>query len=378
MTPRRGSPRDPGLGRVLLGGIVAGLLRAVAGLRPAGPPRRRGERGRGPERLALPWRPSSPGRTWWSQLLARPRYGRLAAVPLADPSGARALGSCAATASTPPARRACGDGLGRHPADRYAMVSLDSDFHVTSSDRPQPACPAAPGSRPTAGSARRPRFITGHSYLACSSPPRPSSTWRGRPLANLETSRLPAGRPAPVATDANFWGVTFASDNNTFYATPPRAPDLAGAAASRSGPPCVRRDRRRVPVALARRRPSDSRSGSATRRPGSGGSRPRSGHRGGDAAGRDPQRRRPARVAATTPRSSTRCPAPGPRPRRPTSGRSRTTVPGRPRSWSPTPPRPRSSPRRRRPEPARPPRPGPGHHASAATSRGRAHPAGCA
>jgi hypothetical protein len=64
-------------------------------------------------------------------------------------------------------------------------------------------------------------FVSGHSYtdVGFSTVTEIVEAATGRGLGNLETWKLVKdGRPYRSA-DVNFWGVTFAADGNTFYAT---------------------------------------------------------------------------------------------------------------------------------------------------------------
>jgi hypothetical protein len=146
-------------------------------------------------------------------------YGRLAAVPLSDPSGPRALGdvSCErvyATASSGVCVTASG-GM----APTYAVATLDAGLAPTVS-----AALAGLPSRARMSTDGRlvatTTFISGHSYASASFSTATVIRDGGRALPNLETwtTFLPDGQRL-VAADRNYWGVTFAADDDTFYAT---------------------------------------------------------------------------------------------------------------------------------------------------------------
>ena len=143
-------------------------------------------------------------------------------------------------------------------------------------------------------------FVTGHSYAD----PGTFSTRAtiidlvaGRKVADLEDFRVSRDGKPFRSIDFNFWGVTFARDHNTFYAT----------LASGGETYLVRGDlRRRSMVTVQRNAECPSLSPDGTRvvykkRVGRTGgmavSRPRPGHRPRDGSGRDARRGRPGRVA---------------------------------------------------------------------------------
>ena len=62
-------------------------------------------------------------------------------------------------------------------------------------------------------------FVTGHSYAQASFSTETIIRRDGKSLGNLETWDVEVdGRPL-TAVDRNFWGVTFAADDDTFYVT---------------------------------------------------------------------------------------------------------------------------------------------------------------
>ena len=148
-----------------------------------------------------------------------PDYGRLAAVPLADPGGARALGSvsCERVYATSSAGVCVTASGGISPT--YAVDTLGADLTSTSS-APLAGLPSRARMSADGRLVATTTFITGQSYAASFFSTATIIRVAGRPLPNLETwtTYLPDGQRL-VATDRNFWGVTFASDDDTFYAT---------------------------------------------------------------------------------------------------------------------------------------------------------------
>ena len=145
-------------------------------------------------------------------------YGQLAAVALDDPDGARAsLGlNCERTYAT----RTAGVCLfaKRGVVQTYGITMLDGQL--------RPA-----GSAELAGLPSRVRmsadsslvatttFVSGHSYAQALVLHRDDHPSRRKDLGNLESWRSSVdGRPLR-SVDRNFWGVTFADDDDTFYAT---------------------------------------------------------------------------------------------------------------------------------------------------------------
>ena len=145
-------------------------------------------------------------------------YGQLAAVPLDNPGGARA--SLGLTCERMYATRTAGVCLfaKRGVVQTYGVTMLDSQL--------RPA-----GSAELAGLPSRVRmsadsslvatttFVTGHSYAQASFSTETIVRRDGKNLGNIESwSSTVDGRPLR-SVNRNFWGVTFADDDDTFYAT---------------------------------------------------------------------------------------------------------------------------------------------------------------
>jgi hypothetical protein len=145
-------------------------------------------------------------------------FGQLAAVSLADPAGDRAsLGlNCERTYAT----RTAGACL-------FAKRGLVQTYGITMlNGQLEPA-----GNADLAGLPSRVRisadsslvatttFVGGHSYAQAAFSTETIIRRDGKSLGNIESWRSTVdGRPLR-SVDRNFWGVTFADDNDTFYAT---------------------------------------------------------------------------------------------------------------------------------------------------------------
>jgi hypothetical protein len=145
-------------------------------------------------------------------------YGQLTAVPLDDPAGARAiLGlNCERTYAT----RTAGVCLfaKRGVVQTYGITMLDGEL--------EPA-----GNAELAGQPSRVRmsadsslvatttFVSGHSYAQAAFSTETIIRRDGKSLGNIESWRSTVDGRSLRSVDRNFWGVTFADDDDTFYAT---------------------------------------------------------------------------------------------------------------------------------------------------------------
>ncbi len=146
-------------------------------------------------------------------------FGRLAAVTLADAGGPRALGtlSCERLYATVSAGVCVTAAGGIYPT--YAVAALGPDL-VPLSSTPLAGLPSRARMSTDGRLVATTTFITGQSYAASFFSTATIIRVAGQALPNLEswTTYLPDGKRL-VATDRNFWGVTFAADDDTFYAT---------------------------------------------------------------------------------------------------------------------------------------------------------------
>ncbi|WP_433343059.1 TolB family protein [Micromonospora sp. CA-111912] len=155
------------------------------------------------------------------QLLFLDAGARVAAVPSDDPGAARTVGdlSCRRFHSSG-GTAVCLTAEVRGGLPRTSALILDSELRETNrlnlAGVPSRAR-VSPSGRMVAWTV----FVTGESYNATG-----FSTWTGildtrtgYPIVNIETIPLYIDGRRHHAADVNFWGVTFAADDNRFYAT---------------------------------------------------------------------------------------------------------------------------------------------------------------
>jgi hypothetical protein len=146
-------------------------------------------------------------------------HGKLALVPLAAPGGPRAVTDVGCERLYATATGGVCVSATRGMAPSYGVSLLGPDLRPTSRTalvgQPSRARMSADG-RLVATTT----FVTGHSYAAASFSTETLVRRDGRSLGSLEGWRttLPDGRRL-TAADRNYWGVTFASDDDTFYVT---------------------------------------------------------------------------------------------------------------------------------------------------------------
>ena len=146
-------------------------------------------------------------------------YGVVAAVPLSDPAGPRAYTD-----------RRCDRLYGNRRATvclraRQGMAGgfeteiLDADWNV-SRRWPLPGIPSRTRLSPDGSLVASTVFVAGHSYLSTGFSTQTQLRYLdGRIFAELEQFALTLDGRRVRPRDRNFWGVTFAEDGGTFYAT---------------------------------------------------------------------------------------------------------------------------------------------------------------
>jgi len=146
-------------------------------------------------------------------------YSDLAMVRLGDPSGPRALTAsrCERLYATESAAVCIAPVRGLTPT--YALQTLDAQLRPTSSSR-LVGIPSRTRMSLDGRLVSTTTFLTGHSYAQTTFSTETIIRRDGSSLGSLEawTTKLPNGSILN-RVDRNYWGVTFAADDDTFYAT---------------------------------------------------------------------------------------------------------------------------------------------------------------
>lgn len=146
-------------------------------------------------------------------------YGVVAEVSLDDPSGPRAFTGVSCDRVDAVARGASCLRTNRGVVTTFTQVELDADWQEVRAT-PLPGIPSRTRFAEDGTLVASTSFVTGHSYLSTGfSTAAEIHAPGGRSYGNLEDFTLMLrGREAAPA-DRNIWGVTFADDGDTFYAT---------------------------------------------------------------------------------------------------------------------------------------------------------------
>jgi hypothetical protein len=147
-----------------------------------------------------------------------PSYGQLGIVPLNDPNGPRALVDISCERVYATVRAGVCITAKRGVVQTYAVATLDSQLHREASE-PLNGLPSRARMSADGSMIATTTFITGHSYAQTSFSTDTVVRRDGRPLGNLESFKTFVDGHELKTVDRNFWGVTFAADNDTFYAT---------------------------------------------------------------------------------------------------------------------------------------------------------------
>jgi hypothetical protein len=145
-------------------------------------------------------------------------YGQLSAVPLDDPAGARAnLGlNCERTYAT----RTAGVCLfaNRGVIQWYGIIMLDGQLRSTETAE-LVGLPSRVRISADSKLVATTTFVAGHSYAQAAFSTETIIRRDGKYLGNIESWKSAVNDRPLRSVDRNFWGVTFADDNDTFYAT---------------------------------------------------------------------------------------------------------------------------------------------------------------
>ncbi len=146
-------------------------------------------------------------------------YGEVAMVPLSDPASARALTGVACERVHAAADRVLCLAAERGFATTYSATVLDADLRPV---QPLPLSGMASRARLSADGtiAATTTFVNGHGYDTVSFATQTLVTrLGGESYGNLEDFTLVHQGKAITPVDRNIWGVTFASDDDTFFVT---------------------------------------------------------------------------------------------------------------------------------------------------------------
>ncbi|CAN5293616.1 PD40 domain-containing protein [soil metagenome] len=146
-------------------------------------------------------------------------YGLESSVPLADPSGTRAVGTVACDRVYSTTKYSMCLRIDRGVLTTFSATLYDAAWKAKKAW----ALPGIPSRTRISADSKLvafTSFVTGESYgtVGFATATQISAT-DGTDYGNLETFALMIDGTRNTATDRNFWGVTFGSDDNTFYAT---------------------------------------------------------------------------------------------------------------------------------------------------------------
>ncbi|MGX9889699.1 TolB family protein [Streptomyces sp. NPDC002276] len=202
---------------VLLAGIaVASVLHASA---------RAGQRDQvqpgGPQVTAGRVTLTTPARMVFRNMAWGPHRDELTTVPAADPSGPRtASGLKCLRFYASSGTGVCLQAVHGTVTDTYRALILDARLKVRAR-YDVPGIPSRARVSPTGHFAAWTAFVGGDSYAGTNFSTRAAivDTRTGRLTPSLESFRILKDGHVYHAADVNFWGVTFAADDRTFYAT---------------------------------------------------------------------------------------------------------------------------------------------------------------
>jgi len=147
------------------------------------------------------------------------RYGLVSMVRLADPRGPRAFTDVACDRVYATADEATCLRTTRGIVTRYDALQLDADWD-TVRDWPLPGIPSRTRLSADGTLIATTSFVAGHSYMQVGfSTATDIRDVDGRDHGDLETFTLVIDGRTVDPVDRNVWGVTFAADDDTFFAT---------------------------------------------------------------------------------------------------------------------------------------------------------------
>jgi len=146
------------------------------------------------------------------------QYGVLAAVPLSDPTGPRAYFGITCERSS--SNRVAGVCLHseRGVVTSYQLLTLDASLRQVSAD-PLTGTPSRTRLSADGSLVATTTFVSGHSYADTAFSTELIIRRNGQSLGNMEEWRATVDGQPLLAASRNFWGGTFATDDDTFYVT---------------------------------------------------------------------------------------------------------------------------------------------------------------
>jgi dipeptidyl aminopeptidase/acylaminoacyl peptidase len=161
-----------------------------------------------------------PGQLVFRDAAPGPGSGRLAAVPLTDPAGPRTVSGLSCVRVYAAAGAGVCLTVERGAIPKINAVVLDRNLRAARRIR----LTGAPSRARVSGSGRMISwtvFVSGDSYLSSGFSTRTGilDTRTGRATTNIENFTVYKDGARYRSVDVNYWGVTFAADDNRFYAT---------------------------------------------------------------------------------------------------------------------------------------------------------------
>ncbi|MFE3169109.1 TolB family protein [Streptomyces sp. NPDC059224] len=164
---------------------------------------------------------TAPGRMVFRNMAWGPHRDELTTVPASDPSAPRtASGLKCLRFHAAAGTGVCLQAVHGPVSDTYRALILDARLHTTA-HYGVPGIPSRARVSPTGRFAAWTAFVGGDSYAGTDFSTRTAiaDTRTGTLIPSLEAFRIVKDGSVHHSADANFWGVTFASDDRTFYAT---------------------------------------------------------------------------------------------------------------------------------------------------------------
>ncbi|MEU6776496.1 TolB-like translocation protein [Streptomyces sp. NPDC046759] len=183
--------------------------------------RRDHTRAGGPRVAEGPLTLTGHGRMLFRNMAWGPHRDEVVGVPASDPSGPRtASGVKCLRFYAASGTGVCLQAVHGAVSDTYRALVLDSRLR-TEHRYDVPGIPSRARVSPTGHFAAWTAFVGGDSYAGTNFSTRTAivDTRSGELIPSLEGFRIVEGGHPYRAADTNFWGVTFAADDRTFYAT---------------------------------------------------------------------------------------------------------------------------------------------------------------